>query len=40
MLSTYDFVDPAGVTLLSLLDPDFGPEMNFHPGPAMVVSHS
>ena len=26
MLSTYDFVDPAGVTLLSLPDPGFGPE--------------
>ena len=38
MLSTYDFVDPAGVTLLSLPDPGFGPETNFHP--AVVVSHS
>ena len=38
MLNTYDVVDPAGVTLLSLPDPGFGPEMNSHP--AMVVSHS
>ena len=32
MLNTYDFVDPAGVALLSLPDPGFGPEMNFHGG--------
>ena len=38
MLNTYDFVDPAGVTLLTLPDPCFGPDMNFHP--AMVLSHS
>ena len=38
MLNTYDFVDPAGVTLLSLPTPSFGPEVNSHP--AMVVSHS
>ena len=34
--STYDFVVPAGVTLLSLPDPGFGPEVNSHP--AIVVS--
>ena len=38
MFNTYDFVDPAGVALLSLPDPGFGPEVNFQP--AMVVNHS
>ena len=38
MLKTYDLVDPAGVTLHSVPEPDFGPDVNFHS--AMVVSHS